>query len=601
MKARSLVKARRHAVPLGALALAAALAAGCSPAAAGDDHADHDAAVHRASEGVADAAAGDEIAHYTCSMHPSVRNPGPGTCPMCAMALAPVFQRELDSGEIVLDAGRRQQIGVTTARAERRPFAGPVRASGMVTYDQSRLTDVTLRAGGWIDELYADRIGQRVKEGEPLFTLYSPDLFEVQQKYVEALEKLENARKLRSRLSADFLLEMRRQRLRLADLGPDEIERLDERGLPVELVAILAPASGHVIEKNVVAGAAVSPGMRLLRIAGLDRVWVEAEVYESELPSLQVGDRATVTLRYLPGREFHGRIAFVYPWLDSATRTGRVRIELPNPDLALKPEMYAEVVFQRDLGERLAVPQGAVLYAGDRDFVFVDLGDGRLRPQAVTVGGHAGDWVEILDGVDEGDVVVTSGNFLVAAEARLGLALEHWSPRKEEGLQLAAAANGARGGHAGHGHGHGAHRRAPANGAGSGHEGHAPPAAVQAPTIGDHGGHAPAAAVPAPTIGDHGDHGGHTTAAGSPAHPDGDHDGHDGQAPAAESPAPANGGHGGHDGHHGHGKAAEPPGPAPAPGDHAGHDGHTGGADGDHAAHGEGGGHAGHGPGADPS
>jgi Cu(I)/Ag(I) efflux system membrane fusion protein len=490
---------------------------------------------------VADAAAGDEIAHYTCSMHPSVRNPGPGTCPMCAMALAPVFQRELDSGEIVLDAGRRQQIGVTTARAERRPFAGPVRASGMVTYDQSRLTDVTLRAGGWIDELYADRIGQRVKEGEPLFTLYSPDLFEVQQKYVEALEKLENARKLRSRLSADFLLEMRRQRLRLADLGPDEIERLDDRGLPVELVSILAPASGHVIEKNVVAGAAVSPGTRLLRIAGLDRVWVEAEVYESELPSLQVGDRATVTLRYLPGREFHGRIAFVYPWLDSATRTGRVRIELPNPNLVLKPAMYAEVVFERDLGERLAVPQGAVLYAGDRDFVFLDLGDGRLRPQAVTVGGHSGEWVEILDGIGEGDVLVTSGNFLVAAEARLGLALEHWGSR-QDGSERPVPALGQGGDHAGHGS-H-LHRPAPANGAGGGHEGRAhaaepdPPAPEAEPEPDDHGGHAHAAEPPPP-------------------------------APAPEAD-------GGHDGH--------------AHGD--GHDGHTGGT---------GGGHAGHGPGADPS
>jgi len=459
------MKARIADLPLVALALAAALAAGCQgardqvpsdPAAAGHDHAGHDAAA----EGVTGAAGGDEIAHYTCSMHPSVRNPGPGTCPMCAMALAPVFRRELDSGEIVLDAGRRQQIGVTTARAELRPLAGPVRAAGTVTYDQSRLTDVTLRVGGWIDVLHADRLGQRVREGEPLFTLFSPDLFEAQQRYVEALEKLENARKLRSPLSAGLLIETRRQRLRLADLGPDQLERLEERGLPIERVPILAPASGHVIEKNVVAGAAVSPGMRLLRIAGLDRVWVEAEVYESELPLLEVGDRATVTLRYLPGREFRGRIAFVYPWLDGATRTGRVRIELPNPDLALKPEMYAEVVFERDLGERLAVPQGAVLYAGDRDFVFLDLGDGRLRPQAVTVGGEAGDWVEILDGVGEGDVVVTSGNFLVAAEARLALALEDWGPREEDGEGPAAPAPGDHGGHAGHGQ--------------DGHDGHGP-------------------------------------------------------------------------------------------------------------------------------
>jgi Cu(I)/Ag(I) efflux system membrane fusion protein len=465
------MNARIPDLPLVALALAAALAAGCSatpdeappePAAAAHDHAGQnpaardDAGDGHAGDGLerqgaaSAAAARDGIAHYTCSMHPAVRSAEPGDCPLCSMDLVPVVRREIESGEIVLDAGRRQRIGVTTARAERRALAVPVRAAGAVTYDQSRLTDVTLKVGGWIDELHADRLGQRVKEGEPLFTLYSPDLFEAQQAYLDAVEKLLNARKVRSSLIADFLLETRRQRLRLSDLGPDQLERLDESGLPLELVPILSPASGHVIEKNVVAGAAVSPGMRLLRIAGLERVWVEAEVYESELPLLEVGVPATVTLRYLPGREFRGRIAFVYPWLDGATRTGRVRVELPNPDLALKPEMYAEVVFERDLGERLAVPEDAILYAGDRRFVFLDLGDGRLRPQAVTVGRQAGDWVEILDGVEEGDVVVTSGNFLIAAEARLGLALEHWGPQGD-GEAPPPAPRGESDAHAGHG------------------------------------------------------------------------------------------------------------------------------------------------------
>lgn len=408
---------------LPALLLAAAVGAGCreAPAEAASD----------------EPAARDGISHFTCSMHPAVKNAEPGTCPLCNMALMPVRQRERDSGEIVLDGERRQQIGVTVARAERRPLAAPVRAVGSVTYDQSRLTDVTLRVGGWIDELYADRLGQRVEEGKPLFTLYSPDLFEAQQAYLDAVEKLENARKLRSPLSADLLIETRRRRLRLSDLGTEQLERLDERGLPVELVEILAPASGHVIEKNLVAGAAVAPGMRLLRIAGLDQVWVEAEVYESEIGLLEVGDRATVTLPHLPGRSFAGRVGFVYPWLDGETRTGRVRIELPNPHLALKPEMYAEVVFEPDLGERLAVPEEAILYAGDRRYVFVDLGGGRLKPQTVSLGRRAGEWVEVVDGLAEGDQVVTSGNFLIAAEARLKLALDHWTPA--EGNAHAAA------------------------------------------------------------------------------------------------------------------------------------------------------------------
>jgi Cu(I)/Ag(I) efflux system membrane fusion protein len=421
---------------LAVLGLVAALGGGCRAArdattaegATGHEHGDHEHGDH---DPGAAGGGDDEIAHYTCPMHPSVKNAGPGACPSCAMPLAPVFRRELASGEIALDEGRRQRIGVTTARVERRSLSVPVRAVGAVTYDQSRLTDVTLKVGGWIDELYADRPGQRVTAGEPLFTLYSPDLFEAQQAYVDALENLENARKLRSPRSADLLIETRRRRLRLSDLGPDDLELLEERGLPVELVPILAPASGHVIEKNVVAGASVAPGTRLLRIAGLDRVWVEVEVYESELGLLSVGDPARVTLRHLPGRHFDGRIAFVYPWLDRATRTGRVRIELANPGLALKPEMYAEVIFEPSLGERLAVPEEAVLYAGDRQYVFLDLGEGRLRPRAVTLGQRAGEWTEVLEGLEPGDLVVTSGNFLIAAEARLSVSLDHWSEPSE--------------------------------------------------------------------------------------------------------------------------------------------------------------------------
>jgi Cu(I)/Ag(I) efflux system membrane fusion protein len=443
--------ARISDLTLVALALAAALAAGCRAASEGAPPdpvtAAHDHAGHVDAGG---AAAGDEIAHHTCSMHPSVRSAEPGSCPICSMALVPVYRREIASGEIVLDAGRRQQIGVTTARAELRPLAVPVRAVGQVTYDQTRLTDVTLKVGGWIGELYADRLGQPVRQGEPLFTLYSPELFEAQQEYLDAYESQRMARKAGSSASADYLAEARRQRLRLWDLGPDQIKRLEASRAPLELVPILSPASGHVIEKNVVAGAAVAPGMTLYRIAGLDRVWVEAEVYESELALLAAGDPATVTLPYLPGRSFAGRIAFVYPWLDVATRTGRVRIELPNPGLALKPAMYAEVVFERALGERLAVPEEAILYAGDSRYVFLDLGGGRLRPEAVTLGQRAGEWVEILDGLAPGDLVVTSGNFLIAAEARLKLALDHWAP-EADGAEGAAPVPARRAGdHAAH-------------------------------------------------------------------------------------------------------------------------------------------------------
>ncbi len=184
--------------------------------------------------------------------------------------------------------------------------------------------------------------------------------------------------------------------------------------------------SGYVVEKNLVAGSAFEPGQRLYRIAPLSRVWIEAEVYEYELSLVHEGQPATVTLPYLPERSFEATVAYVYPTLDPKTRTARFRLELPNPDLALRPDMYANVRLHAERGERLVVPQSAVLYAGERSFVFRALGDGRFRPQRVEVGLRSGEEVEILAGIDPGDAIVTSATFLIASESRLRAALELW-------------------------------------------------------------------------------------------------------------------------------------------------------------------------------
>jgi len=201
---------------------------------------------------------------------------------------------------------------------------------------------------------------------------------------------------------------------------------LEARRAPLERVEILSPVSGHVIEKDVVKGGAIEPGMRLLRIAGLDRVWVEAEVYESELGLLSVGDRAVVTLPHLPGKSFDGRIAFVYPWLDGATRTGRVRIEIPNPDGRLKVDMYADVVFHAgaDSAPVVAVPASAVIDSGTRQVVLVVKGGGRFEPRAVKLGRRGDGYVEVLDGVRKGEEVVTAATFLIDAESNLKAALQ---------------------------------------------------------------------------------------------------------------------------------------------------------------------------------
>jgi Cu(I)/Ag(I) efflux system membrane fusion protein len=359
------------------------------------------------------------IAHYTCPMHPSVRQSGPGQCPICGMDLTPVTKGDLASGIVTVDEVRRQRIGVKIDEVRRAPLTLAVRAVGIVKYDETKLVDVSLKVGGWIRGLKVDTTGQPVKKGDVLFHLYSPELLAAQQEYLVAL-------RTRNGDTADPLVRAARQRLRLWDIPDAQIDALTRRGEATETLAIRAPATGYVIEKGVVEGAAVERGMRLYRIAALDRVWIEAQIYESELPHVKVGQKVDITLPFVPDKKFEGHISYVYPYLQSGTRTGQVRIELPNPGGELKPEMYADVSFELNRGDRLQVPSSAVIYTGPRRLVFVDLGEGRLRPREVKLGQRSGDAFEVLEGLKEGERVVTSGNFLIAAESRLRSATEYW-------------------------------------------------------------------------------------------------------------------------------------------------------------------------------
>jgi Cu(I)/Ag(I) efflux system membrane fusion protein len=205
-----------------------------------------------------------------------------------------------------------------------------------------------------------------------------------------------------------------------------DLEGIERTGVPLEQVPVRSPATGYVIEKQLVEGSAIAPGERLLRIAPLDRVWLEAQVYESDLALVELGQPARVTLPYAPGRVWQGSVGYVYPTLAGETRTARVRIELANPDLALRPDMYANVELRAARGVRTLVPESAVLHAGERSFVFVDLGGGRFRPQRVEVGLRGAGRVEIVSGVEAGERVVSSGTFLIASESRLRAALEQW-------------------------------------------------------------------------------------------------------------------------------------------------------------------------------
>jgi Cu(I)/Ag(I) efflux system membrane fusion protein len=363
--------------------------------------------------------AGDEVAHYTCPMHPSVRQEKPGQCPICGMDLTPVTRAEVDSGVIRVEEARRQRIGVKTARVELAPMDLSIRALGRVTYDEKALVDITLKLDGYIHELRVSATGEPVKKGDVLFTLYSPELYAAQQEYLLARNSQSAAN--------TSLVGAARKRLELWGLTAAQVEHIAQRGEPLEHMPFFSPASGYVLEKNVVEGAAVKAGERLFRIAPLAKVWVEAELYEQDLPQVEPGQPVEITLPYLPGRKYAGRVGYIYPSLEGKTRTGRIRIELPNPGLELKPEMYADVRFVVKGGERLQVPASAVLYTGPRRLVFVDLGEGRLKPQEVKLGLKGEDTYEVVEGLKPGDVVVTSGNFLIAAESRIRSATDSWT------------------------------------------------------------------------------------------------------------------------------------------------------------------------------
>jgi Cu(I)/Ag(I) efflux system membrane fusion protein len=321
---------------------------------------------------------------------------------------------------------RLQHIGVRTAPVLRRPVARALRAFGRVVPDESALVDFSLKVRGWVEDLRVDAVGDRVEAGEVLFTLYSPELYSAQAELLAALRSRARARERGAAEEDDPLLQAARERLRLAGVAAPELAEIERRGEPLRALAIRSPASGFALEKAIVAGSAVEPGERLYRIAPLERVWVEAELYESELPLAALGQPAAVTLPNLPGRRFEGTVAWVYPTLSGATRTARLRIELANPDLALRPDMWADVELLAERGAGLLVPQSAVLHAGARSFVFVELGPGRFEPREVETGLRSGDEVEVVSGLAEGERVVASGTFWIASESRLRAALEQW-------------------------------------------------------------------------------------------------------------------------------------------------------------------------------
>ncbi|MEO8586991.1 MAG: efflux RND transporter periplasmic adaptor subunit [Acidobacteriota bacterium] len=423
---------------------------------------------------------------WQCPMHPQIVRDGPGDCPICGMKLVPIEEPMADAAAakagdgkataggrrvlfyrspmgtnetspvprkdsmgmdfvpvyadeaegasagpsgfstVTIDARKRQLLGLKTVVVKRAPFETSIRTTGRVAADERRVHHVHTRYDGFVEHVTADFTGKFVKKGEALATLYSPEVYATQQEYLLALRA---ARSLGPSgipsvaQGGRELLDAARQRLILWDIAPSDIAEIERKGEPIRAIPVYAPISGYVTGRTAYHGMKVMPADTLFDILDLSSVWVIADVYEYELPRLSLGEKATMTLSYWPGRSWQGSVTYVYPSVDEKTRTVKVRAEFANPKGELKPEMFANVVIHGKERDALQVPDDAVMESGTRNIVFLSQGEGKLLPREITVGDHGAGFYVVRDGLAEGDVVVRGANFLVDSESRLKAAI----------------------------------------------------------------------------------------------------------------------------------------------------------------------------------
>ena len=330
--------------------------------------------------------------------------------------------QEVSPGTVQISSERQQLIGVKFGTVEMRPLEKIIRTVGRVDYDEKRIVTVSPKVGGWIEDLYVDFTGRYVREGEPLLTIYSPELVSTQEEYLLALRAKKSLTKSpfpEVAGSGESLAESAKRRLRLWDISDDQIKVLEESGQAKKTLTLYSPFSGFVLEKSASKGMNVMPGMALYKLADLSVVWLYADIYEYELPFIRLGQQASIQLTYLPGEAFTGKAVYIYPALNPETRTAKVRFEIPNPHEKLKPEMYANVEIKVHLGQKLAVPEGAIIDTGIRQLAIIDKGNGYFEPREVKVGSKVDNYYEVVKGLKAGERVVTSANFLIDSESKL--------------------------------------------------------------------------------------------------------------------------------------------------------------------------------------
>ncbi len=401
-----------------------------------------------------------EVLFYRHPMDPTISSPVPAKDEM-GMDYLPVYAPAAGSAEqadhairagttVSIDPVVVQNMNVQSAVVERRDLTHEIRTVGYLEYDQGRMVTVTTKYTGWVEKVYVNYVGEPVRKGQPLFEIYSPELVQTE---LELLSAIEYAKKFAmnsatnsatnsensaddARRRAEALADAARTRLSYWDIAPEQIAELEETGEIFRTLKVVAPSSGLVTKRMPgLEGMAVKPGMETYLIANLSSLWLSVELFEDQLAWIGERTPAEVTFTYFPGETFHGRVRFIEPEFSAKTRTLRVKLEIPNPERRLRAGMFATVRFQPVAArEAITVPSLAVLRTGQRNVVVVDLGEGRFAPQEVILGHQGGEYVEVLEGLAEGDRVITSAQFLIDSEANLQAAIQKMIAQRQEAM-----------------------------------------------------------------------------------------------------------------------------------------------------------------------
>jgi RND family efflux transporter MFP subunit len=344
---------------------------------------------------------------------------------------APPTSSEPNLAAVSLTPERMQSIGVKTGVVEYKQVHDEIRTTGNVEVDETRLAEVQVRFSGWIQKVYADATFQRVRKGQPLLTIYSPELVTTENEYLLAKENRDNLAQSTVpgvASGASSLLSSAVERLKQWQIPEREIDELEQTGKVKRELEVDAPVSGFITERNAVPNMYVQPGTKLYSLADLSTVWVYAQVFQSDIGRVTVGSPAEITVDSYPGRIFRGRVSFIWPQLDQTTRTAKVRLEIQNPDLTLSLGMFVNIRLDLPLGRQLVIPASGVFQTGTRQVAFIDKGEGHFEPRDIEVGARAGDDLVVLKGLKAGERIVTSANFLIDSESQLQAAIGSFAP-----------------------------------------------------------------------------------------------------------------------------------------------------------------------------